>query len=106
MAHDARLNKIQKDGSPLRDHVAQAVSMGRRDPSELDGPGMPDSMRHLWGWFQELAMVRSVGMNGANPINFGDIDAWARLTDREVLPHEVRALMRIDFETRHPRDKD
>tara|TARA_R110000744_G_scaffold154666_2_gene269741 strand:- start:1832 stop:2092 length:261 start_codon:yes stop_codon:yes gene_type:complete len=86
--------------------MEQAVKMGRRDLAELEGPGVPDLLGYLLEWFHELAAARGSGMNGFNPIGFAEIEAWARLTGRTPSALEVGALMRMDFESRHPRDEE
>lgn len=68
----------------------------------LKGPEFPEVLRYLWEWFTELERARSVGPHGVNPMSYQDIDAWARLLRRPVLPHEVSALMRLDLVMRHP----
>lgn len=94
--HQRVLAQVDKDGIPWRDHLTKLVDLGRKPDSDLIGPDLPNTVGYLWAWFAELASCRSVGMAGINPINFVDIDAWSRLTGRNVQPYEVRALLDLD----------
>ena len=58
-------------------------------PRELDVPEMPDGMAYLVGLFWELKRT-------ADPLTWQEMDAWARMMDREVEPEEARALMKMD----------
>lgn len=57
---------------------------------------MPDALRYLHTWFEELSRSRTVGMNGPDPITYPLVDAWSRLTDRRPDPHEIEALFILD----------
>lgn len=57
---------------------------------------MPAAAEHLWQWFVELDAARSSNGFGGNPIGFGEVEAWARLTGRSPRPWEVTALRRMD----------
>ena len=46
----------------------------------------------------ELQQSRqSTGMGGFNPLTYTEIDAWARLSDREVSPWELGLLKQLDM---------
>lgn len=68
----------------------------------LTGPEMPEQLEYLWGWFCELSAGRGEGMSGAAPLTYASIDAWSRLTDTAIAPHEVRAIFELDVVTRNP----
>lgn len=68
----------------------------------LLGPPVPRSLAYLWRWFGELDMARGIGEYGLEAITYMQIDAWARLTNRKPLPHEVQALTRLDRAVRFP----
>ena len=53
-------------------------------------------MDYLWGWFLELNRTRSSNGFGLNPINYVDIDAWSRLTNRKPTALDVFALTQLD----------
>lgn len=40
-------------------------------------------------------------MDGAAPLSYATIEAWSRLTDTRVEPHEVDALLMLDAAIRH-----
>ena len=44
------------------------------------------------------------GMGGG--AGWRDIEAWARLTGREIEPHEAMALLDIDRAMRHPQEPE
>lgn len=69
--------------------------MGRRHP-DLDGPRMPQTLAHVWGWFLELSAARRTGFSGVAAIGWADIDAWARLTGSRPRPWEVQLIRRLD----------
>lgn len=39
-----------------------------------------------------------------NPLSWATLDAWARLTDTEIRPHEARALITLDTVMCYPGD--
>jgi hypothetical protein len=41
-------------------------------------------------------------MNGVAPLSVSTIDAWSRLTETDVQPHEVNALLVLDSVKLHP----
>lgn len=63
---------------------------------------MPEALDYLLGIYDELALSRSVGMSGLDPIRHLDIEAWSRLMDIPLEPHEVEGLLHIDMATRFP----
>lgn len=75
---------------------------GRKPSSVLEGPEVSRPVAYLWGWYMELARVAHVNQAGPQPIGYTEIDAWARLTARNPLPHEVEALVRLDMALRVP----
>lgn len=58
---------------------------------------MPDAGEHLWVWFNELQRTRQMTQAGLQALTYGEIMAWSMLTDRQVLPHEVTALLDLDL---------
>jgi hypothetical protein len=57
---------------------------------------MPENYAHCWAWFGELSRTRSSNGFGQNPISYAEIDAWSRLTNIELTPLEVSAIMQLD----------
>jgi hypothetical protein len=104
-AHVAVLQKPDDKGFAQRAHVQGLVRRGQATEAQrrlLEGPPFPDSLDYLWEWFCELARTRTVGMAGVDPLTYPDVDAWARLTDRQPAPEEVEALLDLDAVMRHP----
>ncbi|WP_448786485.1 phage tail assembly chaperone [Brucella intermedia] len=58
-------------------------------------PDFPDDLRHVWGWFLDLNARRSVGMS-ANPISYGEIDAYSRVHGISMLTWEVELICSLD----------
>jgi hypothetical protein len=56
----------------------------------------PEGLRYVWDWFLELTGRRTAGAVSWNPLSYGEVDAWARLMDRQPSPWEVGLLMRLD----------
>lgn len=107
--HEAEMRRSH-EGLPQRTHLQRLVERGHTAMRRvLEGPLMPkgkshlwatwDAIQYLWTWFLELDRTRTYhAMSGRpEPITYQMVDAWARLTGREVLPHEVDALMRMDI---------
>ncbi len=69
---------------------------GKMHP-DLQQPEMDDSTVYLWNWFIELNAQRTSNGFGGNPIQFVDIMAWARLTDRKPTTWEVKTLRKLDM---------
>lgn len=88
--HEFRLDRPDKSGTPLRQHLLAAGQ------SELNPEPFPDLAAHVWGWFQELSTGRTGGF-GPNPLTWECIDAWARLTGTRLAPWEVRAIKALDL---------
>jgi len=54
-------------------------------------------MDEVWGWFCDLAATRGGGgMGGLSAITYAEIDAYCRLCDVTMDPHEVRAIVAVD----------
>jgi hypothetical protein len=76
--------------------VASAIAALERVPE------VPDEIEYLWGLYHELSLGRGVGAMGANSLSYQDVEAWCRLMDRRIAPHEVQALLLLDAAVRHP----
>lgn len=57
---------------------------------------MPPGMAYLLDWFLELDAARGSSGFGPSPIGYSEIEAWARLTGRLLLPWEVLTLRHLD----------
>lgn len=104
-AHEARMRQpADKDGK-VSTRVALRATAKRGVASAiklLESPPFPESLAYLWGWFLELERVRTYGMHGPDALTYQQIDAWARLTDRQPMPYEVDALLALDLVSRFP----
>jgi hypothetical protein len=68
----------------------------------LEGPEFPDALGYLWEWFLELDACRIIGMSGPQPITYMDVLSWSWLTERDIEPHEARAVLELDRAMRNP----
>ncbi|WP_422653419.1 phage tail assembly chaperone [Ensifer sp.] len=50
---------------------------------------------HIWDWFVELHNSRQSGF-AANPISFGEIESFCRLTGAAINPWELSVIRRMD----------
>ncbi len=88
---------------PLRVSLERLAARGHLGAIEtLDGPEVPEALDYLLGYYDELALSRSAGMSGLDPIRYVDIEAWSRLMDMTLEPYEVEGLLQIDMATRFP----
>jgi hypothetical protein len=78
------------------------VRTGRKPASVIDGPEVSRPVAYLWGWYMELARTAHMTEHGPQPIGYPDIEAWARLTGRNPMAHEVEALLMLDMALRVP----
>ena len=95
--HAGRLRTPAKDGSTEGAHLRALAARGNAKAlALLAGPAVPVGLAYLWEKFRELDAVRRVGEHGPEPLTWQDIAAWAQLTDQQLAPHEVRALLQLD----------
>ena len=78
------------------------VRQGRKSQADLDGPPIPLELAYLLEWFTDLERMRNVSETGLMAIGWQEVEAWAHLTDRRLLPYEVEALAMLDYATRFP----
>ncbi len=113
VAHVARLDVRADDGRPVREHLDGRVrrlqsTKGDEHPDTVaairdrSGPPAPVALEYLLRWSNELYGRSGVDANGVSPLTFSTIADWARLTDRDIAPHEVHALLTLDSVRRHP----
>jgi hypothetical protein len=70
--------------------------------AELEDLECPEELEYLASWAFQLAGRSGVGMDGPAPLSYSQVEAWSRLLDIEVEPHEVAALMELDAAIRNP----
>lgn len=84
----------------MREHLEslakQAARSGKPPPDELDGPDCPECAAHVWGWFCEVARRRTNSGFGLNPVSYGELTDWARLTCTRPSAMEVEWIMALD----------
>lgn len=61
----------------------------KRKPLELDIPEPPEGMAYLIDLYWECKRT-------GDPIGWVDMDAWLRLTGRQLEPCEIQALVQLD----------
>lgn len=54
-------------------------------------------MELIWQYYVELSNARTSNGYSANPISYGEIEAWDKLTDSNVTPLEVKIIKRLDI---------
>ena len=103
--HQAEGSKRADDGSLVREHWEHAAARGSTAArAKLQAPEFPEALEYLWGWTLELYGRSGVSMAGLNPLTYQTLDAWARLTGRDPMPHEVEALILLDAALRSEPD--
>jgi hypothetical protein len=91
----------------VRTHLQKAADRGHLwSIAQLDGPEVPEVLYYLLEYFEELALVRGMGMSGWNPIGYTEIMSWCQLTGRALDPHEVSGLVAMDAASRFPGEVD
>ena len=101
--HHAECSKRAPDGSTMREHWEASGSAVAR--AKLEAPEFPEDLAYLWDWTLELHGRSGVSMAGLNPLTYQTLDAWARLLERDPMPHEVEALILLDSALRPVEDK-
>lgn len=61
-------------------------------------------MQYLVEWAFQLCGRSGSGLEGPAPLSYGTIEAWSRLTETHVEPHEVDALIALDHAIRNPEE--
>jgi hypothetical protein len=64
-------------------------------PIVIPAPEFPVQLRYVWDWFCEI-IPGIQGSGFSYPIiSWSELDAWARLTGRELSSHEARTIVRL-----------
>lgn len=58
-------------------------------------PRLPWAVRHIFGWWQEIAAGRQNGM-AINALSWAEMQAWSQLTATYPTPAEWRLIRMID----------
>jgi hypothetical protein len=61
-----------------------------------DHPVLSNEAVYLWSYFLELHRSRGSNGFGSNPISYGEIADWVRLTGKTLASWEVKAITKAD----------
>lgn len=78
----------------MSDHYAVLEKKGRKVRPK--GPTLPPEAVYLWNHFTLLHAARTGNGMGPNPITYGELDAYSRMTGAAFDPWEVRAIRALD----------
>ncbi len=85
--------------SDLEKRLAKAAREGKADPKYIaladDLPKPPAEYAHLLLWYFELRNANPRGWR-FEPIAHSEIEAYGRLYDLGIMPHEVAELRHLD----------
>jgi len=79
-----------------------AAKGNKKAIAALDIPEFPDELEYLRVWIYELYGRSGIGMDGAAPLAWSEIESWQRQTGREASLEDKQALMTLDAILRHP----
>lgn len=68
--------------------------LGKSLPPKLEAATCPDRVVHLWRWFIEILPGCAGGL-GPSSIRWVDLEAWGRITGRQLERWEIAALFRL-----------
>lgn len=103
----AALNQRAPDGARRRAHLEAAARTGSAFArQQLEEPEFPVALTYLWGWVHEIRQGLGVGMDGLASLTWTALEAWQRLTDRLLQPHEVEAVFAVDAALRWTGDDE
>jgi len=87
-------------GASEEAQIAHLIEKGVLPEEDYISPDVPQGLEYLWEGFKELTATRQSGMAGMEALQYFEIDAFLRLTDRIWSPHDVRAIVKMDMEVR------
>jgi len=91
------LNKADKDGVTLREHLEQVKKATGYAPEGLENnTEFPNPLSHVWSFFLQLHQSRTMGFSGPNPITYSEIESWVKLTNNQPNPLDVGIIKRLD----------
>lgn len=76
----------------IHKRVAEAVAASVRG----DHARVPEAGRLLLSWFMALHRTRTYHQAGPNPITYGEIEAFARLSGTPLRPIDVTGIKAVD----------
>ena len=94
--HEFGLNRADKNGTTVRQHLTQVAKQIKRSPEGLIGPKMPREMAYMWAMFLSLNAGRGGSEGGPNPLSYTEIKAWCDLCGEHLMVWELDILKRLD----------
>lgn len=92
------LSKKRKDGASERDHLLMEYNATGIMPEALANEvQLPESIAHVWGYFEELHLDRTNNGFGPNRITSTNIKDWCELNRIRLERWEIQAIRRIDL---------
>lgn len=79
----------QGSQASLREHLTKIWEQTGHKPKELEIPPAPDGLGYLMRLFWDCKRT-------AEPLTYGEVESWSRLTGQTLEPEEVWCLMRLD----------
>ena len=64
--------------------------------AELDTPPFPLEILHIWAAWTRIRNRKASGLSGPEPLGWGDIDAFVRLTGHHLSPPDIELIEIID----------
>lgn len=74
----------------------QLVEAIKQQASTRKAVLLPEAGKLFWTMFTELSRSRTGGPMGPNPIQFSEIESWARLNRWPLEPHHVQLIKAMD----------
>ena len=95
-----KLNKLQEDGSTLRDHLLSGWRQKHYDPrykpEELKYSHLPFLATPVWNYYNSLSSRRAVTEFGPACITWQDLKAWQDMTGNKLQEWELKAILALD----------
>ena len=90
-----------------RQHLEIAARAGNAEAiALLKEPPLPYCLEYLWQRYMVLHNTRSYTEFGMLPVTGDSVQAWSKLLDWRMKPHEIEALIAIDAAYRNPEERD
>ena len=70
---------------------------GETPKALLEARQQPEGTEFVWQVFNELSMTRGIGMAGAQPITYLELDAYQRVSGLTLTAFELQAIRELDI---------
>jgi len=94
--HELALGAKQGDGVSLRHHLESIERQTGVKPEQLESLPFPETLEFNWLDFLELNRARTSNGYTANPISYTELDAWNRLTNKNITAQEINIIKQLD----------